>query len=357
MVTKDMYSQKVKEVCKIIAEHIVEDKTGGVPDWPFSFAEREMYLGPFFPKELYITIKKLEKRGLSPEEIAKLFKNPSRIAHFFYTSILPSNNLTKEENVELVEKLVDFISYFRKEDIFCRNEKNIIWSKEDIRKHLPLLKKVEDDKTKKLIGEIDALLFQYNELIFGGIPAFGHEFHGPYQINDEFLIVKEHYDLQPVEIWLFAQKFPFEKITVLEIFKEGKVKFDFFNHIETSFSLPEKLSKYCILADKEEFTGSIEEFKNKLLKIITEANNFIRNFDKEDWIKKSIEMWCYYLKPCKDILNENWRILYSFRELKKKVKESTREFMKKRGEKLESSDEKAIEGLTHMFLKKVYKEA
>lgn len=356
MVTMDIYSRKVKEACKIIAEHIVEDRAGGVPDWPFSFAAREMYLGPFFPKELYITIKKIERKGLSEEKIAHLFRNPSRIAHLFYTTILPSNNLTKEENIELVEKLVSFISYFRKGDIFCRNGKNIIWPEEKVKQYLPLLKQIENSETKKLIGQIDALLFQYNELIFGGIPAYGHEFHGPYRINDEFLIVKEHYDLKPVGIWPFVKNFPFEEIIILETFKEGEVRFDFFDHIETSFSLPEKLSQYCILVEDKKFTGSLGELKDKLLEIMTEANDFIKNFDKEDWIKKSLEMWCYYLKPCKERLGESWRISYSFKELKKEVEEATKEFMEKRDERLEVSDEEAIEGLTQMLLKKVYRE-
>ncbi len=357
MEPQERYSQRIEKVCRRLAEHFIEVKDSGIPSWPFSFAEREIFLSNFFPRELYWTLKKLEKKGLSSSEIAKLFKNPSRITHFFYTIIIPRNNLSKEQNIELIEKLCDFIEFFKKEDPFCEERKNILLSKKQIENYAPFLKKIEDEETRKTIGEINALLFQYKELIFAGIPVYGHEFHGPYKINEELMIIQDHYELKPTEIWPSTEKFPFNKIRIIETFKKGEIKIDFFSHLETSFSIPKALSKYCILADGKSLDISyLKELKEILIKIISAITQEAIPLNKEDWISKSSDLWGFYLKPCKDILKENWKIKIDINKIKAKIKIETKQFLKGRKMMMDAPDEEAKNRLVRLFLKNVYKE-
>jgi hypothetical protein len=356
-----MYSQKVKEACKIIAEHIVEDRTGGIPPWPIAFAERDLYAKEFFPKELYETVKELVEKELNDEEIARLFKNPSRLAHFLYPLVVfPIENLKPEETAWVIEKIIDYISVFRKGDIFCRDGRNIIWSESEVKDRLNEFKLVDikEQKNKRAVGRLDTLLFSLEEMIHMGIPAYAHEYHGPYFLNGKLIIVKEHYDLKPVEIWPFIHEFPFSNITTVEIFKGGKVRFDFFDHIETSFSLPEEIEAYGIIIDGNKISdlSVIDDLSRQCLEMINKCNELIKEFNKKDWLRKGMELYSYYLKPAKEVLGKDWRPPSSaFSLLEENSEKLFKKFIKKRGESLELSDKEAVERLQQIFLKNIYK--
>lgn len=316
MVKKDLYTNKIDQVCSTLARHIIKDGAQA-PNWPYPIFEGDWYLYHSFTKELYRTINKLKSKGKTTSEIAKLFKAPSRIAQFLYSLFgFQYSGLYTKQRINLIEDLLKYISYYRK-DPFCRDGKNIILSEEEVQNILQkyemvdLKKEKEDRELRQIIGKINAILWLYVELINVEKHPCGHEFHGPYSLgNNNFLIVREYYDLAPAEIWPFTSQLPFNKIVTLEVYEDVIIKFDFFNHTESKGSLPLGLKKFLVGINTYENSiqdlSGLEDLYKTCKETISKAEIFIRKFNKKEWREKLIEVHYYYLKPHKQVLGEDW---------------------------------------------------
>lgn len=306
---------KIEKFCSVAANCILKAPP---PVWPVFILEGEWYLYPYFLRELHTTIKLMKGKGYGTEEIAKLFKNPSRITQFMY--LFPGisfSDLSVKERIELVDNLLDYIAYYRKGDIFCENGKNILWSDNEIEEIIgkyELITPSNEDKNKhrELIGKINGSLFNYCEFLHLAKHPFGHEFHGPYKLSDnEVLIAREYYDLKPTLVWSFTKNLPFERVLTLEIYKGIDIYFDFFNHTGSSSSLPQHLQRFFIAIDGcGNFITKREELEKLLVninKIFVDATGFTSIYTTKDWIQKLFEMHYYYLKPFKDILGLDWK--------------------------------------------------
>ena len=143
--------------------------------------------------------------------------------------------------------------------------------------------------------------------------AYGHEFHGPYPLkNGEILIVREYYDLKVPEIWPFTKDLPFEKIIILEVYKNVEIRFDIFNHIESSASLPQNLQRVLVAIDNLDNNlkslKEIEQLFENIKLLSNKSIKFTKDFTYKDWVnKKLIEVHYYSLKPHKDVLGKDWR--------------------------------------------------
>lgn len=306
---------KVYNTCKTDAEHILEDR-GLPPMWPLNIVDGMWYLSKCYVKELYLTIKKLKNKGLSIEEIAKLFKAPSRISDLFHLDQFPMEGLTPEERLELINDLVNMLPYYRKEDIFCESGRNILLTHGEVEKLLTKHQfiKVADNgnQLRRIIGKINATTWLYTELITVAHHAYGHEFHGPYPLkNGKILIVREYYDLKVPEVWPFTKELPFEKIILFEVYKNVEIRFDAFNHMESSAPLPQNLQRVLVAIDNlTNNLKSVEEIEQLFAttkSLSNKAIDFTKDFTYKDWIKKLIEVHYYSLKPHKDVLSEDWR--------------------------------------------------
>jgi hypothetical protein len=373
MAQKELYSKSkvVSKVCEVDISHILDDR-GQPPLWPFSIVEGMRILSKCFHKELYLTLKKLKERGLKPEEIAKLFRHSSRIADTLHLVQFPPSDLTPEQRIELIEDLVKYLSYYRKEDIFCEKGKNIVWTKKEIKDILGKIKLIElkDDeesnKIREIVGKINTVLWLYTELIQVAHHAYSHEFHGPYFLeNGKFLIVREYYDLKPPTfIWPFTLKLPFDKIITFEVYKNVEIKFDCYNHSESSSALPQHLLAFLLCVENyENCVTNLSSLKNVLSickDVMNEANEFIKNFTKKDWFKKLVEMHHYSLKLHKEILGESYKPnsqIYNFLETLE-IKDLEKEvgmFMGEIGKVIKLPREKVLEILKKIFLNNIYK--
>ena len=327
MEKKELSVNRVEKFCSVAARCILRAPP---PVWPVFILEGEWYLYQYFLRELYDTIKLMDGKGHSTEEIAKLFKNPSRITQFMY--LFPGvsfTDLSVDERIGLVDSLLDYIAYYRKGDIFCEDGKNVVWSNNEVEETLgkyELITLSEEDKNKyrESIGKINGSLFNYCEFLHLAKHPFGHEFHGPYKLSgDEVLIAREYYDLKPTLVWAFTENLPFERVLTLEIYKGVDIYFDFFNHTGSSSSLPQHLQRFFIAIDdyRNPLTKheELEELLANINKIFENASEFTSNYTDKDWIQKLFEMHYYYLKPFKDILGLDWKPpekQYSFLETK-----------------------------------------
>lgn len=290
----------------------------GLYTWPspiFAPAEGEIYLASYFLPTLYNDIIDLENKGYSTSRIAQMLKAPSRIAQTTWPIFaIELTDLTKDQRVDLAYKIVKLISEFR-QDPFCEDLKNIIWSPEKAEESVRKTKMVDlnklsnPDEYREKIGRLNGLAWLFCEMLYTSIHGAGHEFHGPYDLGDNLiLLVREYYDLKP-EFWPFTHKLPFNKITMLAIYKDVDVIFDFFNRTRTTKPLGPYLQQFSITVDGEKdclSLNDIQNITNDLNEVSRDGLTEIHKLDKKQLMKRFFQSYYFIIKPLREELGRDW---------------------------------------------------
>lgn len=350
------YSPIITDICSIDALHIIDDR-GEPPLWPLNVVETLWFLGKFYPKELYECIFALKEKGFARQEIAKLFRFPTRLTDLFHFVEIPVEGLTVVQKEELFEEAVKIAEVFRK-DPFCKNGRNEIWSQEKIKEAIKNSNWLEiaprDKDIVNVLSKLHALMFLYSEFIWvGGRHQLGHELHGPYPLGSgRILFAREYYDLKPA-VWPFTNAVPMESFTLLEIYENTSIKLDCYNHLESLESLPQRLKSFAFPGgDYYQAKTIYDGVQRALLK----GNEYVENYQKSDWLKKAIEMQTWSIKPLKDVLGMNWYPPTDLLEKAEKIQpvKEIREIVQKIEKIMVLGPESAHEKLTHYFLEKFY---
>lgn len=284
--------------------------------WPAPMAnliEAVYYPAKYYPRFFLELTKKLESKGCSDEEIAKLLKYPSKVAENLW--LLQGKGLSqisKEELTEYAIKTLKYIGLLRQGDLFCRDGKNIIWSDTTVKSQSDKIRllDVEEFELKETVSRLRASLWLYTELLYFAIHAVGHEFHGPYELkNDKILIVREYFDLRIPEIWLYSSKLLFNHIKIFETYdKKLDMKFDIFNRTRSSIAVPDYLKEVCLIVDGKQIEDK-KEIEKALMNIQNVMNSGIREItklDKKKVIEKFAEASFWIAKSLADELNMDW---------------------------------------------------
>lgn len=364
MEPKELYSKKIVEAYRAISRHVVSGARGRAPAWPFSILETTIFYSKFFTRELLDVMRGLENKGLSRKKIAKMFYGPSAVSHWLYLAGFPFEGLNKKDVIEFIERTIDIIEFWRKEEPFCINWRNIIWDSNKVKKEVSRPKFIDarkDDAIAKIVGKINTIVWHYCILIQVGHRNYSHEFHGPYDIGDnELLFVREYFNLKPKEVWPFVQSAPFDKILILEIYKNLEIKVDMFNHIWASSSLTPHLQRFSIeVNDSQVLTKKeIKDMFATWVRIISKANAVVKGYTKKDWVEQSIKMKYWLLKPHKKILGKDWQapkevltLAEKYREIEMMAKKAIQGQMKKI---MGYSEEEAMRNITQMYLDNIY---
>ena len=360
------------EAYKTLAKFAIYGARGRPPLWPFSIIETNWYYTKFFPKEIYHTIKALEEKGIGIEKIAELYWGPSAITHWFYIveptlgdlNLNPFEGLTKEEGVEFIEKTIEILSHQRKEDIFCRDMKNILLSDDEVKQILEgkrFIEAKDEPEIAKLLPDLIMTIWHYTILIQGGHRAYSQEFHGPYPLGEnKSLLIKDFFNLKPGEyinelIWDFSSEIPYDKIRILEVYDNTEIQIDMFNH----YNVAGNFVKFCVIAEDSSFSSEkIKDLAKVCDDVMSEGNRIIDKFSKPDWVKKIIDLRYLWLKPSKDILGEDWRPPERIYSLVNKVSEAervAREFENNIISLIRGiPPEKAVEKVAEVLIEKIY---
>jgi hypothetical protein len=369
MEKKASCSKEIDKLCSAYSRYILKAFTKSQPlVWPIPMNESYWYISKYFLKEAYDVIEKLKNKGISEQEIARLFRAPTRIIMFIsFIYGMNFSDMKIKEKVELIQDLLNYLSYYKKEDILSETGKNIIWTPEhvadELKKHEMIgLDTPEGEKLRKTLGRINAALWLHCERIHGAFHSYGYEFHGPYELgNGESLVVREYYDIKPTSVWPFTSTLPFNELTTYEIYKECYLSIDMFNHLEASSPLPQCLQRFSVFKDGDQNMNltDLENILASLNIMLERAIEFTPDFTKEDWAKKIVEMHYWYIKPHKDLLSENWRPpneVYSLIKEGLNVTEMNSNF--KELEKLYGmSEHDAFNLIKNFLLKSIYGEA
>jgi len=291
----------------------------GLYTWPspiFAPAEGEIYLASYFLPTLYQDLVTLEEKGYSVKRIAELLKGPSRIAQLTWPIFaIDLTDLTKDERIDLAYKIVRLISEYR-EDPFCADHRNILWSTERVSRTLEKTSFItldeldKPDEYRKEIGKLSGVGWLLCEMLYTSIHGAGHEFHGPYKLGDaRTLVVKTYYDLAP-EFWPFVQGLPFNEITILGIYRAVDVVFDFFNRTRSTRPLTPHLEQVSIEVDgqaTDSALGDIQEVSRQVEQVLRKGVSEIQKLSKKELMGKFFESYYFTIKPLREELGQDWR--------------------------------------------------
>lgn len=343
MVTKELSTDALlDEYSSSMAKGLlVATKEVGHAVWPspiFHPMEGDAYVSKHFFPRLYSDIRELEDKGFAKEDIAELFKYPSRLVRITYLyHVSHLSELSKDERINLAGKLLRYLSYLRS-DPFVKEGRNHILDDRVVR---ALLKNLEIVDLKSilnapaigtLVSRASAILFGYSELLYFCHHQIGHEYHGPYDLgNEEVLIVRDYYDLKP-DFWAFSADFPYGELTFFTIYKGADVKFDYSNRMQSSQPLLHHLSRFSISQwEYEDLTNELKlnNFYKEIEEAVTKGVKHVSALNKVDLMKKYGEMFFYAIKPIRDILGKDWHPPQGFYEdvEKQELDKNVREFI------------------------------
>lgn len=310
--TNQEIDQKLKELCRIIA---LCSASVPMPEWPPYVIEADSYLQRFYFRHLYNLITKARNLNIPWKEIGYVLY-PSRVAQIMHSIYgLSSSGLRDYEKRDLVDSLISIISS-RRVDPFCKNQSNILYSQSEIDKLFSRVRvenKTQDAnwlRKSQLLSRINALLFSLCDVLHVCQHAASHEFHGPYIIKESQVIIREYYDLKPIEVWPILKNLPFNRITTLEIYQGVNINFSFFNHIIPTSSLPDNLTGMVVVKNNDFLdyytVEELDELLADLSLTMKDITNEVIPFSKTDWICKYVEMHYYVLQPLANLVGEDW---------------------------------------------------
>jgi len=296
---------ELQTLCKTIGEHLAILHKGDTVSalWPFIITELEFYAGEEFIKKLFYAITELKNKGHSIEEIAQLFSNPSKIAQYFCL-FHSAKCLKLDERKQLALDLIDCIHYYRK-DPFCTNKSNVL-NEKIVNKAILNAQLSVNSNEISTANKISALTLMYLEIVYPTIMRLGHEFHGPYKQENNFITIKEFYDLKS-EFMPLSKEFPFKNIIIVEKTEEP-TQLDFFNHL---IYMPKRSASAIFIDSKQATQKEAEEALQKIEWALTLISSMHANCTKKEWLKSASNNLFYSIKKLSDKLNCDWKPAHS----------------------------------------------
>jgi len=313
---KNDFHKKLDKLLDIIIETILgakkREEPAAVPLWPIPTPQGMLYWGKEWSEKLNHTLHLIDKQKVSKYNIKKSVRFPSRIVHILWrVDAIKNSDLDKEEKLYTLRKLFDYLTIFRKENLFCENGENIIWDSKELRDHKKGLSffTIEDKIKLKLFFNFEASLFLYTELLYWANHPIGHSFHGPYKDRKGIILVREYFDLKP-KVWNLSKNLGFSQVEIFEVYKKGtEIKLDFFERgIRTTKPFKRSLISFALRVDKKsiEKQEEISKFFKSLEGVIKKGSEFVQSLNEQKLIEKHTGYWFYMLKPLCDLVNEDW---------------------------------------------------
>lgn len=309
----------INKLCFTVGRLLAQQgKEAGFTVWPspmFSPVEGELYAAPYLMPLLYEDILELRKKGYTIEEIARLFKAPSRIAQLVWPlHTLKLIGMPRKDRIDLVLKIIELISVYREEP-FCENGRNLIWSQRRINEitgesqWIRLVEVTDARQFRRTLSTLNGMLWLLCELLYFDFHGAGHEFHGPYYLNDnQMLIVREFYDLKP-DIWPFMAQLEFARITTYSIYSKNEVVYDFFNRTRSPLQLSDHLVHFIIDVDGRVVNelSQIESCLYATRDALERGSDYIGKLSRKELLEKFAEAYFFIIKPLQEELGKNWR--------------------------------------------------
>lgn len=277
------------------------------------------FLQGSFISKVHKAIKKIKSKGYKIEKVVQTFSCPSTLRPALYFLIWEYQNSqqkNKEQFREVVEYIVEILSYLNKKDIFVY-EGNIGHTNKEIE---TLLNKTEwQSGNSKVARELGKFYNSLTSLVFSlykdFFPQDSHEIYGPYDVSKKFgqstiLVIKHFFKIKPVELWPEIKKLKYSDVKIYQVFRDVKFRCEIIGmHSIYEGDIINNLVAYSVLIDGtlQNSIEKIKELSNYFAEIATEQSLVYKKLSKEYLKKKVLEWECYQFSGFFKLAGMDWR--------------------------------------------------
>jgi hypothetical protein len=285
------------------------------PSWPVPIFEAEASLYPFFIRRLLTGFDAVAHRD-GTEHVADLLRTPGRAAEFAYLLLgVRESNLDVSERRRLAAYLAYALRDLRPDDPLCRHGKNRLLPADRIRKAVSGSNEV-GPRDLGDVRRLRAALLSLAEFLHVGIPQYGREVHGPYELSGlGHAIVWSHLDLRMEAVWASSAQLAVDEVHVIEVYESGAdcVRFDLTNHVVV---LPRRAEPrfarvYGVNSGACSPIHDVEALLADVLTAIDRLEQAAKTFTRADWLRRHLEArhWC--IRSCAQRARLPWRPTHS----------------------------------------------
>lgn len=246
-----------------------------------------IYSSPFVAQLMWQAFQKLadDKQGI--EKMRKAYVYPSRLArtpHLYPQRALWS--LTKQEKTEFGDIVATILSGIYQQSMFCENDSNIIYAKNEISNLINKNKKYFLENNFQLLKRLSGILWMLVESFFPRWHNTFHEYSGPYEVEGKKILLKEFHNLKPYYLPKENILYPFENITIIEEYQtEAKFNFDIHNRVSYGEKNETLLTRYAILVDGQpQKIDNLPKLLEQLQGALQKCVKHLQSMNKEQMI-------------------------------------------------------------------------
>lgn len=269
---------------------ILEGVKGGGGRWPMPIFESSFFVAYYdsslIAENLLRITDELLTQGKSICDIAKLYKYPSRLARF--ANMFPGRslwNMNFEKQKTLAFRIALMLDCLYKRNAFNQNNKNIIYSNEEIRILAENTQYFTGDNISQ-VKKLSSLLWLVAESYSPRFTNIFYEFSGEYKLDNKYFIVKDYHNLSP-EYLTFAIPYSFSDIKIIDIHNVPvDYKVDIMcRSLASNQNIPDP-EAVLLIVDDEIITDSdvVADMTKKLLSALQQATNHLNSLSRDQII-------------------------------------------------------------------------
>lgn len=286
-------------VCNSYAKTVV---AGGWGRWPAPYItspEAMMFIDPYFADYFIKIIEKIEQKGFSYEEIAEHVPYPSPLSRIFFISrALKAHKYSSDKLCKIATFVAEVMARKYQGDPFCYKGNNILLTSADIKNKV---KQELFEEVTPTLSRLNSMLWLYTELLYMYFHNYGHEIHGPYLYGKQQLVIREWHSLKP-DFFDFSTKFPFEKITIYELYDRSlSITFDIANRMNSSKPIDQHIQEFYIEIEGKKVDELIE-LNSKVENAVTNAVQFFETPTRSFLFPKLAAIHFSVLKPFAELV-------------------------------------------------------
>ena len=256
-----------------------------------------------------------QKSKLSFEEIGLFFPSISQLRNMMLFDLWMANYT--EISGAARKKIFNFYTNILEaaciEDPHASKFKNVIHSQEQISSLVSDMQ-TADEKIAKTLGKIANICYHFGHAAYSDMnPSTCYEHYGSYDVSGIYgsghiMVVKEFNHLRCPELWPETKDINFNRIHIVAVYENVKVKVDNISHVTYQGELIKNLKYYRLLVNGQDYP--IEKIDQILEIVGQQAISLFEKFQKldfEDRKMKYYHMKAYVYKWLYDRLGQAWQ--------------------------------------------------
>ncbi|MDQ2902134.1 MAG: hypothetical protein M3Y81_01095 [Chloroflexota bacterium] len=287
--------------------------------WPIRSGRISRLCLDAFSREFFADLQELQQRGMSLEQCAALFGNPShlwRMSHHLLNGLrLLSTPLEAQQQAMLA--LLDMIASLKYGDPFCSDGSNCVWSPGQAMEEaaaLPAQPPVEENaRTSQAVHRLAGMLWAYAESLYFVAHEISVEIHGPYRLpNGQQMLVRDFFNLHPCALWpeVHSLLTGYGTVRILTAYRQFHAHLDVYNNLYLDPGVrlaDETTASVVLLGGRPAGIAQIERLIQETGHAIKDISGQVDAWSLEHIARHYIAIFWWRKAALREALHENWR--------------------------------------------------